>query len=315
MTQTVGGDTAEGQHRRAPSPPTARVITIVELLTRTAPDTLTLAEIVRRTGQSRATAHAVLAEMVDRGWATRLADTGTFGLGPAFVSLAQTAQQTDLLAQQIGPAVRDLAVAAGTACFAARRLHTDMITVSDHAAAPSAPPSDDTDADPARWFRLGRQIRLRPPICREFIAWAPRTRREIWIGDAPAPTRTRLRVVLDDICERGYAVERMTADHVAMIEALGSLNSMRSDVRARIGALLTELNAIDYLDTELIGDVGAVTIGAPIFGADGEVVASIVTCPNRVLPATDLRALGVTTRMAADRVTAHLGGRAPADLR
>ncbi|MET9199169.1 helix-turn-helix domain-containing protein [Gordonia sp. NPDC003585] len=305
MTHTVGDPAEQGQQPRSPSPPTARVMRVVELLVRSAPDTLTLAQIVRLTGQSRATAHAVASEMVDRGWATRHPRTGEFGLGPAFVALARTAQSTDLLGQWAGPAVRNFADEHGMPCFLARRIDAETISVVEHA----LPDDGSSRLDPAAsWFRPGRRIRLRPPICREFIAWSSPTDRTQWIEQAPASVRTRLAIVLDEIRERGYSIERLTPDHIAMIDALSSLDGVSDSLRSRVGDLLSELGDIDYLDTELSDDTehGVVTLGTPVFDAGGTVVASLVACPGGVKTGYELRELAESAVRAAEWVSTHL---------
>lgn len=311
MTQTVSESDGRGQQTRpdgrSPSPPTARVISVVELLADAAPDALTLAQIVRATGQSRATAHAILTEMADQGWALRHPATGAFGLGPAFVSLAGKAAHADLLGTWGRQVITDLARTLGVPCFLARRLTADTITVAEHC----LPTPDSDPVDSRRWFHPGREVRLRPPICREFIAWSAPEVRETWIERAAPASRTRLRLVLDDIRTRGYSIERMSSDHLAMIDALGSLDNVSDALRIRVGDLLSELTVIDYLESELAAttpteEVGVVTVGAPVFDAAGSVIASVVTCPNTLLTPGELGELAAATIAAAERIGAQL---------
>jgi DNA-binding IclR family transcriptional regulator len=113
--------------------------------------------------------------------------------------------------------------------------------------------------------------------------------------------------VLEAICDRGYAVERLTNDHAEMIDALASLrDSPVSDtLRSRVAGLLAELTTIDYLPDEAVGVVAVVTIGAPIVDPDGTVIASVVACPNREMTAEEMAHLGAAVTAAADRV-AHI---------
>ncbi|MFW0796656.1 helix-turn-helix domain-containing protein [Gordonia sp. CPCC 205515] len=301
MTQTVG-DSADGRQpaARPASPPTARVISIIELLGRSSttnrPDAPNLAEIVRSTGLSRATAHAIMGELVDHGWAIRDPADGTFSIGPAFVTLARTTVDADHLTRWARPAIHDLAARIGAPVFVARRTTPDTVTITDRTG-----PDDDT-----AWFTIGQTLRLRPPICREFITGASAADRAAWIASAPASVRTRLDLVLTAVANRGYSVERMTDEHLTMLDALPALSSASDQLRSRVGDLLAELTRIDYLPDELTGDVAAVTVGAPVVNPGGQVVASIVACPNATMPADDLRALGTATRMAADAVSRAL---------
>ncbi|MEE3849539.1 helix-turn-helix domain-containing protein [Gordonia sp. LSe1-13] len=311
MTQTVGESADARQQparasgpphdRSSHSPPTSRVIRIIELLASPEQPPLPLADIVRRTGLSRATAHAIVGELVDHGWVLRDGKTGAYTVGPAFAALARATGSADNVARWASTCARELSERFDMPAFVAQRIGSDLITVTDHVV-----PARVRDRDDSPWFRHGRQVRLRPPICREFIAYESVESQAAWIAQAPDTIRARLRTVLDAVSERGYSIERMTDDHVAMIEALGTLDSVSDRLRARVGDLLTELSAIDYLPAELEGHVAAVTIGAPIFDSSGLVVASIVVCPNTTLPAADLRHLAEQTRAAASSISTRL---------
>ena len=98
----------------------------------------------------------------------------------------------------------------------------------------------------------------------------------------------------------------MTDDHVAMVEALSSLDTMSERLRSRVGDLLTELSIIDYLPHEIVGDVAVVTVGTPVRDADGHAVAAIVACPNTTLSAAELTELAEATRSAAAEIAGHL---------
>jgi DNA-binding IclR family transcriptional regulator len=271
------------------------VVRVVELLADNPGAALTLAEIVRRTGFSRATAHAVLAQLTRSGWVTR--EGGHFSIGAGFVALARHAERGYPLRRLASPLVHELASDLDMPVFLAER-QAGRITVTELVGLPAMD-----------WIRPGRHIALRPPVCREFIAWAPEDEIESWIAAAPEGARDRLREVLEVICDRGYAVERLTADHAEMIDALASLrDSPVSDtLRSRVAGLLTELSTIDYLPGETVGHVAVVTIGAPVIDPAGAVIASIVACPNREMLADDLQLMGKAVAASADRLAAALG--------
>uniref|UniRef100_UPI0035691A51 helix-turn-helix domain-containing protein n=1 Tax=Nocardioides sp. TaxID=35761 RepID=UPI0035691A51 len=62
---------ATGQEQAPASPPTARVVDVVEALVARPTMPMTLTDLVQATGMSRATAYAVLSTLVDRGWVQR----------------------------------------------------------------------------------------------------------------------------------------------------------------------------------------------------------------------------------------------------
>lgn len=285
----------------------------MELLSNAATNVLTTSEIARETGASRATTHAVLAELTHRGWVVRHPATGAFGVGPMFIALGRAAARTDVVSHWGGVAIHRLADVYGVPCFLARRISRFTLTVAD-TAVPSrfAPAGDDeyfnSDELPVThpWMRVAGQIRLRPPICREFVAWSPADERAQWLGAAPAERRDRLEDVLTEVRSRGYSIERMTADHLAVLDALSNLESIPRYLRDRLGEMMNSLEEVDYLPGELPDMVSAVTIGAPIFDGD-DVVASIVASPRQRLTTSELDLLGRAVRDAADSVTSQVG--------
>ena len=271
---------------------------IVELLAQHGEPSLTLADIVRRTGQSRATAHAVISELAAHQWVTRLPD-GTYGLGASLVRLAQSISQADHLAHQAGPVLTALADELGFDCFLARRAG-DEVTVTAH--------STPAGAVTARrgWPTPGATTPLKPPVCREFIAWEQPAAQAAWIAAAPPALRTRLELALQAVRARGAAIERLTDAHATLLSALDSLDpaTLPAGVRTQVGELLGQLSTIDFLADELPseGRVAVMTIGAPVLGEDGRVAASVVSCPDRELSADELARTISATRAAAERL-------------
>jgi len=268
----------------------------------------TLADIVRDTHLPRATVHAIVAELVDAGWLTRRSDTGGVGLGAAFLHTARRAVGADRLVVEARPAMEGLVAQTGAPCFLARRIDDETITVVEYCWPLDSARGSEGDAargstTDVEWMKPNRPIRLRPPICREFVAWSEPAVREAWIARAPETDRPRLRAVLAEIRHRGYSIERITDGHRAVIDTLAGLDSVPSTLRERVGGLLAELSAIDYVAAELTDDaeVGAVTIGAPIVD-DGRVIGAIVSCPHTTMSGRLLREWGAQTVAAAASV-------------
>lgn len=291
MTGTLG----ERATDRQSSPPTRRVVDVMRLLVETAGEPLTLADIVRSTGIPRGTAHAIVTQLCDLDWLTRHPDN-SLTLGVDFLSTSRRAARVDIVAAAATPILSALVASTGIPAFLAQR-NGDTITVTDHLAPDATPPP------PAPVRRLP----LRPPLCREFVAWADDDTRTDWLNQAPADQRPRLSETLSAIRERGYSIERITDHHRSIIDALGALDEVPAQLRSRMVDLVSELSAIDYLPDELVDDVGAVSLGAPIFDGD-VVVAALVSCPDRTMPAADLTALGEAVRRAAAAATDALAG-------
>ncbi|WP_210739947.1 IclR family transcriptional regulator [Nocardia coubleae] len=274
------------------SAPTQRVVKVLELLSRHATERLTLARIVREAGISRATAHAVLTQLTADGWTVRDGD-GCYGIGLRLLTVARRAEAAFPLRRTAAPVLRALSDQVSAPVFLAERDGANIV-VTELVGDPSA-----------TWIRPGRRLPLAPPVCREFVAWAPVSEQRAWLANADPTHRERLAHVLTEIRARGYSVERLVDDSTPMLEALAALRDtpITAALRAQLGSVITELITIDYLPGELGPDNAVLTVAAPIRDSTGTVIASVVTCPDSRLTAAQVTALGAATTAAADQIT------------
>ncbi|WP_228534090.1 IclR family transcriptional regulator [Nocardia sp. BSTN01] len=275
----------------AGSPPTHRVVRVIELLSRRPAEHLSLARIVRETGLSRATAHAVLTQLTADGWTVRDLD-GNYGLGMGLLAVARRAEAAFPLRRLAADLLREFVAEQGFPVFLAER-DDGSIIITEVAGTPSVP-----------WIRQGRRLPLAPPVAREFIAWAPASERTTWIDHADPAHRERLLAVLDAVRARGYSVERLADESAPILEALAALrNSPVTDpLRNRLGSMITDLITIDYLPDELGAENAVVTVAAPIFAGD-RVIAAVVACPDTRLSAQHLTELGAAITATAEKIT------------
>jgi len=287
MFDYVTGTVTASDPDRQPSPPTTRVVKVIELLCASPEVALPLADIVRQTSMSRATAHAVLQQLTVDGWTVR--EDGEYRIGPGLARLADRIDAAFPLRRSGARSAIQLSQELEIPVFLAIR-SADIVEVVEVVGEPLS-----------NWIRRGRRLRLRPPVAREFAAWeSPADRRE-WIAAAPPAIRSRLELALDAIRTRGYAIERLAQDAGQLLDAIAPLSS--SPIRDQIGDLLSQLIEIDYLANELTGDaIAAATIAAPI-RRDGSVVASLVACPDATLPAVEIKRIGAAVSAAADHLT------------
>lgn len=267
---------------------------MIGLLSRHAGDRLSLARIVRETGLSRATAHAVLTQLTADHWTVRDAD-GNYGLGLGLLTVARRAEAAFPLRRLALAPLREFSARQGIPAVLAER-EDGAIVITEVAGTPTLP-----------WIRPGRRLPLAPPVVREFLAWAPEAERETWLGHADPAHRDRLRTVLAAVRTRGYSVERLADDSAPMLEALAALrNSPVTDpLRNRLGTMIADLITIDYLPHEL-GPANAVaTVAAPVF-LGSTVTAAVIACPDSLMSAEELTALGAATREVGDALTAAL---------
>src|SRR5437899_5271469 len=84
------------------SPPTARVVQIIEFLARHQGERFTLSEIARGCDITKPTCLGIAAELTARGFLVRDPRTKSYGLGPGLVVVGRAAQREFAL----GPSVR-----------------------------------------------------------------------------------------------------------------------------------------------------------------------------------------------------------------
>ena len=155
MTDTEPSGQSPASSASAGSPPTHRVVRVVELLSRH-PDThRSLAAIVRETGLSRATAHAVLTQLTTDGWTVRDAD-GNYGLGLGLLTIARRAEAAFPLRRLALAPMREFVAAQSFPIFLAERDGASII-VTETAGTPTVP-----------WIRQGRRLPLAPPVTGEL---------------------------------------------------------------------------------------------------------------------------------------------------
>ncbi len=301
VTPTIGRSGRAGQEpvsengsAAAASPPTHRVVQVIELLSRHPAEHLSLARIVRDTGLSRATAHAVLTQLTADGWTARDAD-GNYGLGLNLLTVARRAEAAFPLRRLAAEPMRELSARRRTPVFLAER-DTESIVITEVVGTPSVP-----------WIRAGRHLPLAPPVAREFVAWASDSERTAWLNRADPAHHDRLEAVLAAVRDRGYSVERLADESAPMLEALAALrhSPITDPLRNRLGAMIADLITIDYLPDELGDENAVVTVAAPIRLGD-TVIAALVTCPDTRLSAAQLAQLGTATATAADTISAAL---------
>lgn len=287
------------------SPPTARVLDVVEALGARPGERWTLTDIARMTGATRATTHAVLATLVDRGWVARDEETKTYGIGPALRLLARDLTAARPPEQAAHDAAAKLAAEHGWTAVVVRAVE-EAVVVSDVLVAPGRSSA----------IKPGSRVPNVAPFGPAFAAWADDAEQQRWIatGDAVnAALGERLRRVLPAIRRRGYSLERSDAPSTAAFALLGQLQQdvFGDAVREVLGRVLAELTQVDFLPAELRGRHEVTSIAAPVFDATGHVVLNLSLHPHGAISAADLRALGGSVAAAADAVTRDTGGTRP----
>jgi DNA-binding IclR family transcriptional regulator len=286
----MGGD---GARERAVSPPTDRVVDVMEMLAVEPDRRFSLAQISRAQGITRATGHAILATLVERGWVHRDDVDTTYGLGDrmgaVFARGRAPGRVLDDLLRGVG---RDLDMPVSLATLRGR-----FLVVTDTVAAPSVVSQVST----------GLALPVIAPFGREYVAWADDDVRAEWMRPAGAGLVSRLDAVLADIRRRGFTVDRLSRPLVRVHSALQALGDdlVVDGLTASLAASYAELATIDVTDDELDGggDVSVATISVPV-GSRGRgqaVTMSLAAQPFARLSAAEIRRVATVLRDAAER--------------
>jgi DNA-binding IclR family transcriptional regulator len=288
-----------GIGRQPTSPPTERVVAIMRLLGSKPTRAFTLAEITRELAISRATGHAILTTLVAHRWVVRDVASAAYCWGPGIAALAKPA--SDRIFRGI---LQELAESTGTQVFLARRDANSLVVV-------------DAAGESASGMRIARGLRmpLVAPFGRDYIAWTAAGAQRAWlegIGKPSTALQRRITMVLKEIRDRGYTVERLSREYVRVYTALRALggDAEPDAITARLARAFADLTVIDVLREELTGagTHSVATISAPIFDEDGVVAMSISAAPFADLAAAGVEKLGEQVRVAARRVEDQLAG-------
>lgn len=263
------------------SPPTERVIAVMEMLGADPGRQFTLAEISRSLGISRATGHAILATLVAHEWVTRDPQMARYAWGPAIASLAKPA---DLFRDELA----DLAASTGTQVYLARRDATSLVIIDVAGETLTAP-------------RIGRGAKTPfvAPFGRDYVASSSPEVQQAWleaIGQPSDALRERISAVLNETRRRGFVVERLTKEYLRVYSALQALSGDGEvdAITAQLARAFADLSVIDVLPSELGEGVthSIATVSAPITTADGVVTMSVTAAPFATLDAASIANLG-----------------------
>ena len=279
--------------RQVPSPPTERVVAVMNLLAGDPERIFSLADISRSLGISRATGHAILATLAAHRWVLRHEPSAGYSWGPAIGALARPTH-----GREFRSLLKGLSEAVGAQVFLARRESATLIVADSVGDSPTAPR-----------VTAGLRMPLVAPFGRDYVAWAGEPAIKAWlagIGEPSPKLRRRLTAVLAQVRERGYVIERLSREYVRVYMALRALaaDGEPDEITARLAGAFADLALVDYLPDELDGssDHQVATISAPVRDSDAVVSMSITAAPFRGLSAKEIRTIGSAVRDAARRI-------------
>ncbi len=286
------------------SPPTQRVVDVLDFLARHPHDRFGVSELARRVGQSKPTCLGIVITLAESGYLVRDPADKTYRLGPSLISLGHVAQES----MRIGPPARDqlrrLSSKFGTTAALAAVVD-DRITLLELV----GPPGADVGV------QVGQSYPFAPPVGLMFVLWDDDALRD-WLAREPTvPLRTdterRDRVVAD--CRRtGYLVERLTPGGRRLYALMAGVSATLPDeLRVLLGELVSDIGERVYLrgaDDETRHDISVIS---PVFDHDRRQVMVVSMQVGKALTDNEIRERAQAVVMTADAVTEQLGGTKP----
>lgn len=291
------------------SPPTERVVAVLDFLVAHKDRRYGLSELARRLELSKPTCLGIVSALVDGGYLTRDPVAKSYGLGPALISAGRAAQE----GLAVGPIARrhlaELSDRFGTTCSASTVIG-DRIAVVELTAPPGVRPN----------ARVGQLYPFAPPVGLMYVLWGGDTELDRWLDREPTLPmridRTRLRQVVEHCRRTGYLVETMTAlgHRLHTVLAGVAADEIPKELREIIGEMATILGERVYLEDGVDDDRHPVSlIAAPTYDADARQSMVLTLFVGSAIDRAeiDLRARALIE--AADAITNEVGGIKPVE--
>ncbi|OBK80278.1 ArsR family transcriptional regulator [Mycolicibacter heraklionensis] len=291
------------------SPPTERVVTILDFLARHPDQSFGLSELARRTELSKPTCLGIANALADAGYLTRDDPHKTYRLGPGLISLGRAAQQSLRVGPEAREQLRRLSADFATSA-ALSAVVDDRITVLELVAAPNA----------HLGVQAGQSYPFAPPVGLMFVLWDDHALRD-WLARQPTiPLRSeseRLQRVVDECRADGYLVERLTPGGQRLYGLMAGLSSdLPDELRALLGELVSDIGERVYLRGEAgsRGRHDISVISAPVYDHHQRQAMVVSLHAQRALTDSEITKWARGLLRTAEALTAQLGGSKPAWL-
>lgn len=297
-----------GESSARVSPPTTRVVTILDFLAQHPQQRFGLSELARRLDLSKPTCLGIVTTLAEAGYLVRDSQDKTYRLGPALIALGHTAQES----LRVSPAAREelqrLSAAFDTTAALAAVVD-DRITVLELLAPPGTVAS----------VRVGQSYPFAPPVGLMFVLWDDDALR-VWLAREPTiPLRTdskRLDRVVAECRSVGYLVERLTPGGRRLYALLAGMSAtLPAELQALLGELVADIGERVYLRSETTGsgrqrhDIGV--IAAPVYDHHRRQVMVVSLRVGRALTDAEITRWARALTAAAASLTGQLGGHKP----
>jgi DNA-binding IclR family transcriptional regulator len=289
------------------SPPTERVVRILDFLAGRPEERFGLSDLARRLGLSKPTCLGIVTSLTDAGYLVRDPGDKTYRLGPSLITLGHKAQESMRVSPAAREELRRLSARFGVTA-ALSGVIDDRITLLDLVAPAGAQPG----------VEVGQSYPFAPPVGLMFVLWDDEAERD-WLAKEPTiPLRTntdRLNRVIAVCRADGYLVECLTPGGRRLYSLMaGMSSSLPDELRALLGELVSDIGERVYLRGENGGrrrhDISV--ISAPVYDHYQRQVMVASMHIGKSLTDSEIAERARALVATADAVTKQLGGVKPA---
>ena len=290
------------------SPPTERVLAILDFLADRHDERFGVSELARRVGLSKPTCLGIVTSLAAAGYLVCDPDDKSYRLGPSLITLGHKAQES----MRVSPAAREQLrrlSARFDVTVALSGVIDDRITLLDLAVPAGTRPGVD----------VGQSYPFAPPVGLMFVLWDDVSLRAWFMKEPTIQLRTntdRLNRVISECRADGYLVERLTPGGRRLYALMVGMSSdLPDELRALLGELISDIGERVYLRSEnrrardARSDISV--ISAPVFDhyRRQTMVASMHI--GKSLTDNEINERAGALMATADSVTVQLGGVTP----
>jgi len=288
---------------RRSSPPTDRVLDVVDFLTARPNERFGLSELSRRLGISKPTCLGIVNALARRGYLVRDPAELTYRLGPALIAAGRAAQGSFAVGHVARRHLQALSKRYDTTCTASAVVGDQIMVLERTGPAHGS-------------VRVGQLYPFAPPVGLMYVLWDHDEALSSWLAKSPTlPVkldRAHLRRVVTECRRRGYLVESLTPSGLRLHSLMAGVAAydLPPRVQELIGEMASNLGERVYLEADLAPRRKRPVnlIAAPTFDADGrqELVLSLHVGESVTGAEVARRASALVA--AADAVTAEAAG-------
>jgi DNA-binding IclR family transcriptional regulator len=285
------------------SPPTERVLDVLDFLVARPDERFGLSELARRLGISKPTCLGIVNALVRRGYLVREPVELTYGLGPALIAAGRAAQGGFAVGHVARRHLEVLSERYGSTCTASAVVG-DQIMVLE-----CTGPSH-------RSVRVGQVYPFAPPVGLMYVLWDHDEALSRWLAKRPTlpvrPDKARLRRVVQECRRRGYLVEGLTPTGLRLHSLMAGVAAYDLPPRVQdlIGEMASNLGERVYLEADLSPRRKRPVnlIAAPTFDQDGRQELVLTLHVGESVTGAEVARRGSALVAAADAVTAEATG-------